>query len=608
MKFYILIIFFIFFSIKIFAEDIKIIELHGQSIDQGLINAKKLNENAEDILDSEISDAEDSKNNSNTNDEIKNDESSNEVLNDESQSDIIENEVTALPGYWENANKEEILFLFENINTVRSKTLNKALINSLTLDSVPPNNLSVDEFNYIKIENLIKLGQRKKAFDMISNINDNLENLDFYNVFKLNYYFSTYELNQACEFNNTIDKNKSKLNPNFLLKVDIFCTFIQGKAEESDLLNSLLLDTSDKDDFFQKIFTNLKNSNNSIVSLNSLEYDKSSMSLYSAMIRVGDMPLSNEFLEYDSVNLSEPIILSPSSNISLRLRAAHKAYSRKMFNAESLSALYQTVDFNYEQLNNYEKMIKNLDNKTEIGMAYLFQRANIQILPITRIQTLVDFWEYAEKNNLSILAYDISRKLIESIEPSSELSDFGIEIAKAHIYNENYDLADKWILFSENYKSEQENLEEKIQLVKFLYNLKSSKNDEDFINILIANLYQLDSGLYKEINKNSVKKEILLTILSVANENLENNFSENRKLVEQRNMPSRYLLKKIKNSYKSKIHGELILSIVISLNNYKWSEIHPEHLRVILVSLKDSFIEGIFREIIIEILEETKII
>ena len=42
--------------------------------------------------------------------------------------------------------------------------------------------------------------------------------------------------------------------------------------------------------------------------------------------------------------------------------------------------------------------------------------------------------------------------------------------------------------------------------------------------------------------------------------------------------------------------------------NKKWDEIHPEHLRIILVSLKNSQIENIFKNIILEILEESKII
>ena len=66
-------------------------------------------------------------------------------------------------------------------------------------------------------------------------------------------------------------------------------------------------------------------------------------------------------------------------------------------------------------------------------MAYLFQKANIQLLPITRLESLIDFWTYAEKNQLNLLAYDISRNLIDNISPSIELYEYGIDVAPERI-------------------------------------------------------------------------------------------------------------------------------------------------------------------------------
>ena len=70
----------------------------------------------------------------------------------------------------------------------------------------------------------------------------------------MNYYFSTYELGQACDFSNSLNRKESKINENFLLKVDIFCTFLENKTEEADFLNSLLEEMNDQDDYFQKYF------------------------------------------------------------------------------------------------------------------------------------------------------------------------------------------------------------------------------------------------------------------------------------------------------------------------------------------------------------------
>ena len=100
----------------------------------------------------------------------------------------------------------------------------------------------------------------------------------------------------------------------------------------------------------------------------------------------------------------------------------------------------------------------------------------------------------------------------------------------------------------------------------------------------------------------------MLTILSVISENNSSKVTTNKKLVDNRPMPSRYLLNMIRNSLISQNYGELILSINTSMIGKSWSKIHPEHLRIILQSLNGTLTEGIFREVILEILEETKII
>ena len=577
-------------AFSVFAEDIKIIELHDQTIDRILLNATNDNDDANNDINTE---------------ELKSSTSATKEQDiiidpEESESSEPSESVTAFPDFWENADKDDVLFLFDNLLLTNSLILNNTLIDALTLNSLPPQGFEEDEFNHFKIVNLIKLGQRKKAFNMIETLNEKTDYLDAFNLFKLNYYFSTYELNQACDFSNSFNRKESKINENYLLKVDIFCTFLQNKTEEADFLNSLLEEMNDQDDYFQKIFLNLKKPSKSKEDFSLLNYDENSMSLYSAMIRVGEMPLNNKYLMKDPVNFSMPIILSGSSDISLRLKASHKAYQQGIFNADSLSALYQTVDFSYDELTNIdlEKFHKNF----EIGMAYLFQKANIQLLPITRVQSLVDFWSYAEKENYSSLAYDISRNLIDKIEPSPELSEHGIEIAKAHIHNSNFKLADKWILFAENYQSEDENFAEKIQSIKLLYKLKKSTNDKQFINIL------LNSDVLKGIHENIIKQEILLTIASVINENNNEIFNGNRNLYDQRSVPSIYLLNKIKQSSKTNNYGELLLSINISMVDKSWEETHPEHLRIILTALRDIEIENFFKDVILEILKASEII
>ena len=82
------------------------------------------------------------------------------------------------------------------------------------------------------------------------------------------------------------------------------------------------------------------------------------------MIRIGNLPFTEKFLAFDPTNLPLQIILSSSTDIFLRLKSAHKAYELGLFNAESLSALYQSVDFSSDQLINWKKSLESYTLKT----------------------------------------------------------------------------------------------------------------------------------------------------------------------------------------------------------------------------------------------------
>ena len=53
---------------------------------------------------------------------------------------------------------------------------------------------------------------------------------------------------------------------------------------------------------------------------------------------------------------------------------------------------------------------------------------------------------------------------------------------------------------------------------------------------------------------------------------------------------------------------ELLLSILASINGKQWSEIHPEHLRLILLGLKSYNNNLVLDKVLLEILEQCNII
>ena len=73
-------------------------------------------------------------------------------------------------------------------------------------------------------------------------------------------------------------------------------------------------------------------------------------------------------------------------------------------------------------------------------------------------------------------------------------------------------------------------------------------------------------------------------------------------------MPSLYLLDKIRNSSNGRNDTELLLFIILSVEGRQWNEIHPEHLRIILLSLKNYKQGVILNNLLIEILQNIKLI
>ena len=234
---------------------------------------------------------------------------------------------------------DELNFYFNNINTIYSPTLYDEFIKILTDFNFDENNVPNSEIVFLFIKKLVDLGEIQKAYNLINSLNfEDDENLIYYKTIELNYLFSTYQLKEACELKNEFNLQKIILPNYYLEKADIFCLVMEEKKDEANLLNSILIETEkNEDQYFQNllnILINYKNENKNINLLLPENYSENLIFLYSAMLRIAEMPLNEKFLEIDPNNLSIPIILSNSTPVELRIKAAHKAYTNNLISIE----------------------------------------------------------------------------------------------------------------------------------------------------------------------------------------------------------------------------------------------------------------------------------
>tara|TARA_B100000575_G_C23137654_1_gene661283 strand:+ start:1978 stop:3759 length:1782 start_codon:yes stop_codon:yes gene_type:complete len=561
-------IFFIFLTKISFAiDDSEIIELHkNKSLDQIVLdqNEENLNNDNQEISESTLGDVNDSSLDTNTS-QVDNITISDTNIND-----------TTL--FWNKEDSEFISQILSNTKNIKSDFLKKEFNNkimSLDLDYEIKANR---DFFFLIVKHFYEIGNISKAYKLISDRDiNNDENINFYNLLELNYLLSTFKLEEVCDFKSQVNIELNS-NNNILDKVEIFCLLLQDKISEAELLNSIMLETeSIQDENFQNLFMYLINKStiendlpNNWLTKN---INKELLYLYSAMARIAELPLSEKFLEVDKLNMAIPIILNSSTPIELRINAAHYSFLNKSISIESLAALYQSVDFDSNQLNFPEDTIEKYSGEINILMPFYFQLINIQIFPSERLEALINFWKFAEQNNLENIAYSLSHNIVDSIDITSDFALYGSEIATSYIYNKDYEKALNWINFYENVYG----IDDKSTLARILLNLYSSKDINLFIQIINKN-----SDQFKE-NANNKYEELLFVLFELLDKNQNSKLSQDfTNIYDDRQMPSYFISNEIEKSLQNNNENKFLIYSIISLNNKEWTDIHPLHLRMIL--------------------------
>ena len=581
----IFILFFLLFSKSILANDdngsIEVINLHdNKSLDQMVLDNLNVKEEIEEVIE-------------NSNKAIKIE--TNEV--EETQIEIVKNNFI-----YQNETSDLKLY-FDNFQNINSETLHREIIE--VLENLQLNfEIEQDKEIFFLIVNYLKsVGQINKSYELIERfVLNNDKNFKFYTEIKINYLLSTFQLNEACNFKQEINSNL-KLDYFFLEKLDIFCLILNDNQLEASLLNSILMESENNtDNYYQYLFSLISNTSDQDgiqIKFKNTEINKELIFLYSAMTRIAELPFSDEFYKLDKKNLSIPIILNQASPIDLRIKAANDSFLENLISVESLAALYMSADFNSDQLNNPQETIEIFSSDIELSMAFLFQLVNIQIFPDDRLNTLIQFWDFAQKNNLEEIAYKLSNNMLNSIEANSENIIYGPQIASAYIFNNNFESAVNWIELYENAKE----ADSKTIYTRILLDLYSSNDLNSFINSI--NL-TLNSYNYNQDNQYA---ELLYVLKTVMNLEISSNTNINlNKIFDNRSMPSIFLFNEIKNSILNEDDEKFLFYSLISLNDKEWKNLHPEHLKLILNGYLQYKNGILFRNIILEVFKNYKFI
>ena len=585
MKF-IFIIFLIFISNATFAnedqdDEVEVIILYeSKSLDQMVL--ENLNEEEDTEEDYE---------NLNENNEIETNQVEVQQIENVKDNYIFKNDLKDLENY------------FNNLQNINSKTLQNQIIEVLQNLEL---NLEIEkdkQIFFLIVNYLQSIGQINKSYELVKKYEiNNDKNLNFFTGVELNYLLSTFQLNEVCNLREELNSD-IKLDYFYLEKLDIFCLILNDNKSEASLLNSILIESENNlDDYFQHLLSLISNSSDNLninKEIKNIEINKDLIFLYSAMIRIAELPFSHEFYELDKKNLSIPIILNQASPIDLRIKAANESFIENLISVDSLAALYMSADFNSDQLNNPKETLNSFLDNDELSMAFLYQLVNIQIFPDDRLNALIQFWNFAKKNNLEEIAYKLSINMLSSIEASADNIIYGPQIALAYIFNDNFESAVNWIELYESVKEVDSNS----IYTRILLDLYSSNDLNTFINSinLTLNDYTDDQDNYNV--------ELLFVLKAVMNLDINSSTDINfDKIFDDRSMPSIFLINEINNSIKNNDDDKFLFYSLISINNKGWNNIHPEHLKLLLSGYLKYNKGALFRNLILEVFKNYKFI
>ena len=142
----------------------------------------------------------------------------------------------------------------------------------------------------------------------------------------------------------------------------------------------------------------------------------------------------------------------------------------------------------------------------------------------------------------------------------------------------------------------------KIDYARFLINLDQNDNLNTIVNYLSDSNFSFDQN-----NNQSTKESFQVLVNFLKIQNILNNDFQYKYILDDRFMPSYFLINDIKKNINESNDLSVFILSLISMQNKNWTELHPEHLHLILEAMKLYDNGSLKKQIIIEILNELKI-
>lgn len=220
----------------------------------------------------------------------------------------------------------------------------------------------------------------------------------------------------------------------------IFCNVLDGNMAEATLGANLLAESGDPaDPVFMSLIDGLASGSTPTV-----EQLDAPTPLLAAMLRQANVPFPESALAKASPPLLAMIAASDSADTDLRLHAGEQAAFVGAMTPDRLGQLYNGVAFSGEDLQNALSIAEAV--RSPRSRALLFQAAAAHDVPAARAEVLQKAMAMGREDGLYSLSAQVFRPTLEAMAPSTALTWFAADAARALLALGRADLAREWLV------------------------------------------------------------------------------------------------------------------------------------------------------------------
>ncbi len=318
---------------------------------------------------------------------------------------------------WTNTNGDQLKNIFLKLNKMKLSKDAKEILNiSLLTNAYNPNkNISEKEFMKLKSDWMIKdsnFGLIEKYLTQNQAFNTHPK----LTKYLVNHYLSESNVKRSCEI---FSQNQEPLNDEYLSKFNIYCLIIENKKDEAQMILDLKKELGFKDDYFEKRINFLfgfENKSDDKVS------EKSILDFHLAHV-------TNPEFNFEPTENTDKIIWKYLSSSNLltslneidaseidKISILEKAANDKNYPERDLLELYKRFQFNINQLLNAQSVHKSLSNIE--ARALVYQKVLLESEPVEKLKLLKTLKELFKKDDLKD-AFDIELKIfLKEIDPT----------------------------------------------------------------------------------------------------------------------------------------------------------------------------------------------